>query len=71
LREPKRGREADVVFIPQKVANHLNKYIRDKGIESDKRIFPITYSAARSVIVNAGKMVFICMGPHSLSLKNL
>lgn len=66
LREPKSGREAEVVFIPQKLANRLNQYIRDKGIEPDKRIFPITYSAARSVIVNAGKMVGIQMRPHDL-----
>jgi integrase len=66
LREPKSGREAEVVFIPQKVANRLNQYIRDKGIEPDQRIFPITYSAARSVIVKAGKMVGIRMRPHDL-----
>ena len=66
LREPKSGREAEVVFIPQKLANRLNDYIRDKGIESDKRIFPITYSAARSVIVKAGKMLGIQMRPHDL-----
>ncbi len=28
LREPKSGREAEVVFIPQKLANRLNDYIR-------------------------------------------
>jgi len=60
----KSGREAEVVFIPQKLANRLNDYIREKGIDPDKRIFPITYSAARSVIVNAGKMVGIQMRPH-------
>jgi hypothetical protein len=48
------------------VANRLNQYIRDKGIEPDQRIFPITYSAARSVIVKAGKMVGIRMRPHDL-----
>ena len=66
LREPKSGREAEVVFIPQKLANRLNDYIRDKGIEPDKRIFPITYSAARSVIVKAATMVGIQMRPHDL-----
>ena len=66
LREPKSGREAEVVFIPQKVASRLNQYVRDKGIETDQQIFPITYSAARSVIVKAGKMVGIRMRPHDL-----
>ena len=42
LREPKSGRRQEVVFIPQKLADHLKEYIREKGIESEVRIFPIT-----------------------------
>ena len=33
-----------MVFIPQKVADRLKDYIKEKGIESDQRIFPITYN---------------------------
>jgi len=33
LRDPKSGREMEVVFIPRKVADRLGQYIRDKGIK--------------------------------------
>ena len=66
IRDPKSGKEMEVVFIPQKVADRLNKYIRDKEIEPDKRIFPITYSAARVMVNKAGKMIDIYLKPHDL-----
>jgi len=39
--DPKSGREAEVAFLPQKVADRLKKYVRDTGIKQDARIFPI------------------------------
>jgi len=44
--DPKSGNEAEVAFLPQKVADRLKKYISDNGIELGDRIFPITYAAA-------------------------
>ena len=64
--DPKSGREIEVVFIPRKVADRLNQYIRDKGIEPGQKIFPITYSAARAMVVKSGKMVGIHLRPHDL-----
>ena len=66
LRDPKSGKEMEVVFIPKKVADRLKEYIRDKGIKSDERIFPITYSAARMAVIKAGKLVGIKLRPHDL-----
>jgi len=66
LTDPKSGKEAEVVFIPQKVADRLKDYIRDKGIEPDQRIFPITYPAARAVVKKAGRLVRINLKPHDL-----
>jgi integrase len=57
LPEPKSGKESEVVFIPQKVADRLKNYIKEKGIKPDQRIFPITYNAARVMVSKAGKMV--------------
>jgi len=37
-----------------------------KGIESDKRIFPITYPAARMVVKKAGKLLNLDVKPHDL-----
>jgi integrase/recombinase XerD len=66
LPDPKSGKESEVVFIPQKVADRLKDYIKDKGIAPDQRIFPITYTAARVMVSKAGKMVGVNLRPHDL-----
>jgi integrase len=40
--DPKSGKEVEVVFIPRKIANRLEEYVREKAIKPDQRIFPIT-----------------------------
>jgi integrase len=54
LRSPKSGKEREIVSIPQKVADRLKKYITSKGIGSDRRISPISYTVARRVVNKAG-----------------
>jgi integrase len=66
IRDPKSGRELEVVFIPKKVADRLKDYIRNQGIKLDKRIFPISYPAARTVVKKAGRLVGINLRPHDL-----
>ena len=66
IREAKSGRETEVVFIPQKVADRLGDYITQKGVAAQKRIFPITYTAARYIIKAAGDLVGIHLRPHDL-----
>jgi len=66
LREPKSGREAEIVFIPQKVADRLQEYVRSEKIGLNSRIFPFCYEAARAVVRKAGNMVGIYLRPHDL-----
>ncbi len=66
LREPKSGKEYEVVYIPQKIADRLKEYIQQKAIKPDERIFPITYGAARIVVLKAGQLVGINLRPHDL-----
>jgi len=66
LWDPKSGKESELVFIPQKVADRLKDYINEKGIEPYQRIFPITYNAARVMVNKAGKEVGIHLRPHDL-----
>jgi integrase/recombinase XerD len=66
IRDPKSGKEAEVAFLPQKVADRLQKYIGDNGIEAGDRIFPIAYAAARIVVKKAGDLVGIHLKPHDL-----
>jgi len=66
LKEPKRGREQEFIFIPQRLAGRLKDYIREKGIQSHQRIFPICYEAAREMVAKAGGVVGIHLRPHDL-----
>jgi integrase/recombinase XerD len=66
LRDPKSGKERKHVFIPQKVADRLKEYIREKGIEPAQRIFPISYEAAREMVKKSGRKVGIRLRPHDL-----
>jgi len=66
LRDPKSGREAEVVFIPQKIADRLKEYMDQKGLVGQQRIFPLTYQGARTVVKKAGALVGIKLRPHDL-----
>lgn len=66
IRDPKSGKEAEVAFLPQKLADWLKKYISDKGFSPWDRIFPVTYAAARIVVKKAGDLVGIHLKPHDL-----
>jgi integrase len=66
INDPKSGKEAEVVFIPQKVADRVKTYIGNKGIRAYERIFPITYPAARTAVKKAGKLLGIDLKPHDL-----
>jgi integrase len=56
LREPK----------PQKIAERLKDYIKDKGVQPHERIFPIGYDSAREMVGNASKVVGIHLRPHDI-----
>ena len=66
LKDPKSGKEQEFVFIPQKVADRLKDYVREKGIQPDQRIFPICYEAARAMVKKAGDVIGIHLRPHDL-----
>ncbi len=66
LIDPKSGRQNEIVFIPQKVSVRLKEYIREKGLESTQRIFPIGYTGAREMVRKAGKLAEIKLRPHDL-----
>ena len=66
IRDAKSGRPSEIVFIPKKIADRFNQYIREKEIEPEQRIFPIAYAAARIAVKKAGKLVGINLNPHDL-----
>ncbi len=66
IRDPKSGKEQEIIFIPQKVADRLKEYIRTNRINTYERIFPICYEAARAIVKKAGGIVDIHLRPHDL-----
>ncbi len=40
LAGPKSGKESEVVFIPQKVADRLKEYVKESGRGPEERLFP-------------------------------
>jgi len=67
LREPKSGREREVVFIlPQKVTDRLKEYVKESGTGPEERLFPVSYNAARIMVRKAGRLVGIHLRPHDL-----
>jgi integrase len=40
--------------------------MKDKAVEPEQRIFPITYAAARIIVKKAGKLAGIELTPHDL-----
>jgi len=66
LRDPKSGKEREFIFIPQKIADRLKDYIRERGIQPDQHIFPICYEAARTMVKKAGAKVGMQLRPHDL-----
>ena len=66
LNDTKSGKEQELIFIPQKVADRLKEYIRVQTIAPKQMIFPICYGAARAMVGKAGKLVGIRLRPHDL-----
>ena len=66
LNDTKSGKEQEIVFIPQKVADRLKEYVRFQKMAPKKMIFPICYGAARAIVKKAGQVVGIRLRPHDL-----
>jgi integrase/recombinase XerD len=66
IQEPKSGKEAEIAFMPEQIANRLAEYVKGKALRSDDRIFPLCYSAARSLVRRLGTKVNIVVSPHDL-----
>ncbi|MEI6127375.1 MAG: site-specific integrase [Pseudomonadota bacterium] len=66
LHSPKSGKESEVVYMPQKIADRLKEYVRLMSINGSERIFPLKYSGAREIVKRASKKTGINIRPHDL-----
>jgi len=66
LRNPKSGKENEVIFMPEQVANRLRAYIQQKGLTEEDRVFNLSYTSAWTMITAMGDRVGIKLKPHDL-----
>ena len=66
VHNPKSGREVEVIFMPEQVANRLKTYIQEEGLREEDRAFNLCYGTARTMINKLGKKVGIRLNPHDL-----
>ena len=66
LKEPKSGKEQEIIFIPQKVSDRLKTFVRENKISDHERIFPICNAASRAMVKKEGELVGIYLRPHDL-----
>lgn len=66
LRRPKSGRDEESAFMPETLAARLKTYVEARNALPDDRLFPISYSTARSFIKKLGENMNVKMRPHDL-----
>ena len=50
LEAPKSGKAFETSYLPDKVASRLDAYIKSRNLGPEDRIFPLSYSGARSLM---------------------
>lgn len=66
VHNPKSGKEAEAIFLPEPVANRLKTYMQQAGLTKEDRAFNLCYSTARKIIAKLGYKVGIKLNPHDL-----
>ena len=66
VHNPKSGKEAEVIFMPEPVANRLKTHIQKEGLKEQDRVFNICYGTARTMINKLGEKLGIKLNPHDL-----
>jgi len=66
VRNPKSGKEDELIFMPEPVANRLKAYIQMRGLKENNRVFNVCYGTARTMINRLGRKVGIRLNTHDL-----
>jgi len=66
LQEPKSGREVEVAFMPEHIANRLADYIASRNLSTNDRVFGICYTTARNLVAKLGQKLNVRISPHDL-----
>lgn len=52
--------------MPEPIAKRLEEYIRSQNLGAEDRLFPVSYSTARSMIKSLGAQLRISIRPYDL-----
>ena len=66
IQNPKSGKPAETVYIPRKLLERLNQYVKENNIRSFEPIFPVSYVSAWSMVKKAGRLIGVELRPHDL-----
>jgi integrase len=66
IRRPKSGRDEESAFMPETLAERLRAYLDTQNLHAEQRLFPISYSTARSCIKKLGEDLHLKVRPHDL-----
>jgi integrase/recombinase XerD len=66
IRRPKSGREEESAFMPETLAERVRAYLEAQNLRAEQRLFPISYSTARSCIKKLGEEMHLKVRPHDL-----
>jgi integrase len=66
IQEPKSGKDIEVAFMPEHIATRLTEYIQNSQMSTDDRVFPLSYTTVRNLVVGLGKKMNVKISPHDL-----
>jgi integrase/recombinase XerD len=66
IKEPKSGKDVEVAFMPEHIAQRLSSYISEKGLTQDDRIFGICYTTVRNLLRTLASHIGVNIAPHDL-----
>ena len=66
IQEPKSGKDIEVAFMPEHIATRLTEYIQNSQMSTDDRVFPLSYTTVRNLVVGLGKKMNVRISPHDL-----
>ena len=66
IKQPKSGKEAEVAFMPEQIAERMSDYVKENNFLPEDHIFPISYSTARMFIRKLRSKLNVSLSPHDL-----
>ena len=66
IREPKSGKEAEVAFMPEHIAQRMGDYISTMKMSPEDRLFKVCYTTARNLVQSLGSKLNLKISPHDL-----